>query len=304
VEISRFAETVALMKKLLLAIGLLALLGAATSPRVTHHTLDAGGETRTYEVELPANVVAKPALIVMLHGHGGTGAQMRRYKDMGQVTGDAAVIVYPDGVDRGWSDGRTIRNSQDDIGFLRRLIATVHAAYGTDPKRIYVAGMSNGAMMALRVACQMPEVAAVAAVSGGLPVQWKDDCRPAHPVSVLGIDGTADPIVPFDGGGVYNDRNGDVLSAAETVATFARADGCGAGRTLAPTAVASDGTSATFERWSDCAAGTSVELATVHGGGHGWPGGRQYFPKRLVGTVSQAFDANAYIWDFFRTKSL
>ena len=292
------------MKKLLFAAGLLALLGAAVAPGVTRHTMDSGGMSRSYEVEIPANLVAKPALIVMLHGHGGTGAQMRRYKDMGQVTGDDAVIVYPDGIDRGWSDGRVARDSQDDIGFLHRLIATAQADHGTDPKRVYVAGMSNGAMMALRVACQMPEVAAVAAVSGGLPVQWKDDCRPTHPVSVLGIDGTADPLVPFDGGGVFNGRNGDVLSAADTIATFARADGCGLGRALAPTPVASDGTSATFERWSGCAGDTSVELATVHGGGHGWPGGRQYFPTRLVGVVSQAFDANAYIWDFFKNKSL
>lgn len=294
----------AVMKKFLLAVGLLALLGAATSPGVTRHTLDVGGRTRTYEVEVSANVVAKPALIVMLHGHGGTGAQMRRYKDMGQVTGDAAVIVYPDGVDRSWSDGRVVRNSQDDIGFLRRLITTAQAAYGTDPKRVYVAGMSNGAMMALRVACQMPEVAAVAAVSGGLPVQWKENCKPAHPISVLGIDGTADPIVPYDGGGVFNDRNGDVLSASDTIATFARADRCGAGQSLPPTPVASDGTSATFERWDGCAGGTSVELATVRGGGHGWPGARQYLPKRLVGVVSQAFDANTDIWEFFKTKSL
>jgi len=121
---------------------------------------------------------------------------------------------------------------------------------------------------------------------------------------VLGIDGTADPIVPFAGGGVYDDRNGDVLSAEETIATYRRADGCGNGQTLAPTPVASDGTSATFQRWSGCAGGTSVELATVHGGGHGWPGGRQYFASRLVGVVSQAFDANTYIWEFFKTKSL
>jgi len=292
-----------LAASILAAVVVCVTLAASQAPGVTRHSLDAGGLARTYDVEVPANVVAQPALIVMLHGHGGTGAQMRRYKDMGQVTGDAAVIVYPDGIDRSWSDGRVIRSSQDDIGFLRSLIATVQATYGTDPKRVYVAGMSNGAMMALRVACQMPEVAAVAAVSGGLPVQWKDDCRPAHPVSVLGIDGTADPIVPFDGGGVFDDRNGDVLSAADTIATYRRADGCGAGQTLPPTPVASDGTSATFERWSGCAAGTSVELATVHDGGHGWPGGRQYFPKRLVGTVSQAFDANSYIWEFFKAAS-
>jgi len=292
------------MNKLMLVAGLLAFLGVFAGPGAGRHTLDVGGVTRTYEVEVPADVAAKPALIVMLHGHGGTGAQMRRYKDMGQASGDAAVIVYPDGIDRSWSDGRVVRNSQDDIGFLRRLVATVQSAYGTDPKRVYVAGMSNGAMMALRVACQMPEVAAVAAVSGGLPVQWKDDCNPAHPISVLGIDGTADPIVPYNGGGVYNDRNGDVLSAEETIATYRRADGCGSGQTLSPTPVASDGTSATFERWSGCTDGTSVELATVHGGGHGWPGARQYLPKRLVGVVSQAFDANASIWDFFKTKSL
>lgn len=97
-------------------------------------------------------------------------------------------------------------------------------------------------MMSLRVACQMPEVAAIAAVAGGLPVRWKDDCKPVCPISVLGIDGTADPIVPY---------NGDVLSVADT--------------------------SAAFQVWRGCADGTSIAFVTVEGGGHGWPGGRQYF---------------------------
>jgi polyhydroxybutyrate depolymerase len=293
------------MRELVLAVGLLALLGAASTPGVTRHTMESGGVSRSYEVEIPANVVARPALIVMLHGHGGTGAQMRRYKDIGQVTGDAAVIVYPDGVDRSWSDGRVVRNAQDDIGFLRQLIATAQAAYGTDPKRVYVAGMSNGAMMALRVACQMPEVAAVAAVSGGLPVQWKDNCKPAHPISVLGIDGDADPIVPYNGGGVYNDRNGDVLSAFDTLATFARADKCDEGPLGdTPSPPVADGTGHEDTLWLHCTHGTSVELETIDGGGHGLPGGAQYFPKRLVGIVSQALDANTYIWGFFKDKSL
>lgn len=298
------------MKRTLAATAVLAAVVAAalaaSSPAgVTRHSMSVGGVTRTYEIESPANVVAKPALIVMLHGHGGTGDQMRRYKDIGRVTGDAAVIVYPDGIDRSWSDGRVVRNSQDDVGFLRQLIATTQAAYGTDPKRVYVAGMSNGAMMALRVACQMPEVAAIAAVSGGLPVQWKDDCKPAHPISVLGIDGTADPIVPYGGGGVYNNRNGDVLSAVDTLATFARADRCNEsplGDTPSPPVA--DGTSHEDTRWLHCKGDAEVRLLTIDGGGHGWPGGGQYLPKRLVGTVSQALDANAYIWDFLKDKSL
>ncbi len=287
-----------------LVLGLLVLLGAVHAPGVTHHELVASGVTRTYEVEVPANVVVKPALLVMLHGHGGTGDQMRRYKDIGQVTGDDAVIVFPDGIDRGWSDGRVARDSQDDIGFVRALIASVQAEYGTDPRRVYVAGMSNGAMMSLRIACQMPEVAAVAAVSGGLPVQWKDACKPAHPISVLGIDGTADPIVPYDGGGVFYGHNGDVLGAVDTIATFRAIDRCGDVGGPSSTPVASDGTSAAFQVWRGCADGTSVALVTVEGGGHGWPGGRQYFPKRLVGTVSQSFDANTYVWNFLKEHSL
>lgn len=269
----------------------------------TQH-VTAGGLDRTYLVEVPPDLAPKPALLIMLHGHGGSGAQMQRYKDIGAVTGNAAVILFPDGIDRGWSDGRTQRQGADDIAFVRALIARAQAQYHTDPKRVYVAGMSNGAMMALRIACQMPEVAAVAAVAGGLPVQWKDDCDPGHPISVFGIDGTADPIVPYAGGGVFNDRNGDVLSAEDTMATFRRLDRCGAATTLPSTPVASDGTSTSFRLWDGCADGTAVELATVAGGGHGWPGGRQYFPRRLVGIVSQSFDANTAIWNFLKTKSL
>jgi polyhydroxybutyrate depolymerase len=286
-----------------LAAVVVAALAASSPTGVTRHRLVVGGVTRTYEIESSANVVAKPALIVMLHGHGGTGDQMRRYKDMGAVTGTAAVIAYPDGIARGWNDGRDARETADDIGFLRRLIATTQAQYRTDPKRVYVAGMSNGAMMALRVACQMPEVTAVAAVSGGMPFAWKDDCKPAHPISLLAIDGTADPIVPFEGGGVFFNRHGRVLSAAATVAMFRAIDSCGQVADPASTPVASDGTSTSFQVWRGCIDGTSVAFAAVRGGGHGWPGAAQYLPKRLVGTVSQSLDANAYVWDFFRSLS-
>jgi len=287
-----------------LAILLAIARAARGTADVAMQHVTVGGIDRTYQVEVPSDVVAKPALLVMLHGHGGSGAQMRRYKDIGTVTGDAAVIFYPNGIDRGWSDGRTQRQGADDIAFVRALIATAQARYHTDPDRVYVAGMSNGAMMALRIACQMPEVAAVAAVSGGLPVQWTNACDPGHPISVLGIDGTADPIVPYDGGGVYNDRNGDVLSAEATMATYRKLDRCGAARALPSTPVAADGTSTSFQVWSGCARGTSVELATVAGGGHGWPGAKQYLPKRLVGVVSRSFDADTAIWNFLRTKSL
>lgn len=254
---------------------------------------------------MPEAVVPKPALVLMLHGHGGTGDGMRRYKDFAIASGDGAVVVYPDGVNHGWNDGRDDRNTADDIGFLHALIAKVQSQYHTDAKRVYVAGMSNGAMMGLRVACQMNEVTAVAAVAGGMPVRWKSDCRPAHPVSVLAIEGTADPLVPFNGGGVYGGKHGFVLSAGATIGMFRTIDRCGARFPMGtPTPVAPDGTMADFQIWTACATGSAVVLATVQGGGHGWPGGGQNFPMRLVGIVSQSFDASTYIWEFFKGHAL
>jgi len=145
------------------------------------------GTERTYRVHLPPSLkrVDKPPLLIVLHGGGGSGKQMERMtlgKFNTLADREGFIVVYPDALGRHWNDGRGLRRyfSQregvDDVGFIAALIDHFLRELNVDRKRIYVAGMSNGAMMCCRLASELSErVAAVAAVAGAMPsrVSWR-----------------------------------------------------------------------------------------------------------------------------------
>ncbi|HTA37945.1 MAG TPA: hypothetical protein VK760_02655, partial [Candidatus Acidoferrales bacterium] len=165
-------------------------------------------------------------------------------------------------------------------------------------------GFSNGAAFSNYLACnQANRFAAVAPVSGPLPVVDAPNCRPQRALSFLEISGTTDPLVPFNGGEVViaGMRRGEVLSFAQNGAFWAKNAGCAADPTSTPLpAIApADGTSVTRTSFSKCRTGTAVVEYAVAGGGHAWPGGPQYLPKLLVGTASRQLDASETIVQFF-----
>src|SRR6202008_5042689 len=130
----------------------------------------------------------------------------------------------------------------------------------------YVPGLSNGAMMALRLGCQTDTFAAIAPVAGTLLT----DCFQARPPSVLPIHGTADDRVPYNGGpgkafSINGNQRVDGPSVESVNATWRGIDACGP-----PTS--STAGSVTTET-AGCADGRSVELISVAGAGHQWPGG-------------------------------
>src|SRR6185295_11490228 len=133
------------------------------------------------------------------------------------------IAVYPDGFRRRWNDGRSSGPSQDDVGFIRSLLDSLKTEFAIDPRRIYATGISNGAMLSYRLACDLPGVfAAIAPVAGALPANLPERCLPATPVSVAAFQGTADPSLPYDGGGT---PPAAVLSAERSVAFWAEAAG-------------------------------------------------------------------------------
>jgi len=164
-----------------------------------------------------------------------------------------------------------------------------------DPTRVYVTGMSNGAAMALRLGCQTDMFAAIAPVAGTLLT----DCSGARPTSVLQIHGTADDRVPYDGGpgkafAVNGNPRVDGPSVPAVNATWRGIDGC-----AAPTSTtAGDVTTST----AGCPNGRTVELISVAGAGHQWPGGaRNPIVERLgeLPPPSTALDATDTVWQFF-----
>jgi polyhydroxybutyrate depolymerase len=263
-----------------------------------------GGQERTYELHVPESYDgSKPApLLLALHGRLGTGSGQEKLTHLDKASEEHGfLVVYPDGLDRSWADGRegtpSDKNHVDDVKFLSALIDKMETEYKIDASRIYAAGMSNGGFMAGRLACELSErVAAVAIVGASLSKNVAEDCHLAKPVSVMIIQGTDDPLVPLAGGKM---RNGAVLCHDAAVKTFVDVDRCtGEPKKDHISDHAGDGTTLDVTTYSSCAGGSEVIGYVVNGGGHTWPGGMQYLPAMFIGKTTHNMDASEVIWEF------
>jgi polyhydroxybutyrate depolymerase len=275
------------------------------------------GLERTYYVWVPSSVdsAAQAPLVLLLHGGGGNPEHVCRTASgvAAMAQDEGFIVACPAGVDGHWNDGkqtgdyRTQRENIDDVAFLKAVVDAVGEEAPVDRSRVYVTGLSNGGMMTLRLACEAGDTfAAAAAVIANLPVAL--DCQPAEPMPVMIMNGTEDPLMPWDGGQVHFLRRqlGAVLSTDATAAFWAYADGCSSDPDviLLPDIDPSDGTIVERLTYRDCAPGASVVLVAVKGGGHTLPGGDQYAPAWLVGRVSHDLDGAQAIWDFLSANRL
>ena len=262
-----------------------------------------GGMQRTYLVHAPAGLDHPAGLVINLHGAGSTGAEQAAISHYDTVADQLGlVVVYPDGIDHSWADGRGAskpdRQGVDDVGFLSALADRLVPDFGIAPGRVFATGMSAGAFMTNRLACQRADlVAAIAPVSGTLGTGV--GCAPSRPVAVLQTHGTADRVVPYDGG-TMTGRGGvsDILPATGMSARWRDADGCPppVQDTLPGTG---DGTSVRRLTAAPCAAGTAVVLLSVDGGGHTWPRGNFALPADAVGLATGATDISLASGQFF-----
>lgn len=290
---------------LLLAASAFALAFAPTARADEARSLDVNGVQRTYLLHLPPTDSREPhPLLLVFHGGGGQGKGMVKLTRIEAAADRSGFIVaFPDGIDRHWNDGRaTIKNKVDDIGFTKALLDTLEHEYPIDATRVAVAGISNGAIFAERVACDLGDrVGTIAAIAGTLASDYAPQCHPARPVSVLQFDGTSDPIMPFDGGHVKDfggkGEGGNVLSVAATAAFWSRVDACRADSSPQPlpTLHRFDPTRVTLAESTGCRDGRTVHVFAIDGGGHTWPGGEQYLPMIFIGRTTRQIDASDII---------
>jgi polyhydroxybutyrate depolymerase len=276
-----------------------------SGPPAWAESMTSGGTTRHYELYVPPGPGPWPA-VFLLHGGAGTAAGMRRYTDFDRFAAAAGIVaVYPQGIDRHWNDqrGPGVESEADDERFLLDLIDRLASQGLIDRTHVYIAGISNGALMALQMACAHADrIAGIAVIAGSLPTGYQ--CQPARPLPVVFFNGTKDRFIPFGGGPIapqfYGDR-GSVVPVGEAIAFFAEANGCRQ-RSADPLhpPVPPDGTEATIYRYGDCRPGGALESVVIEGGGHSWPGARQgLLLDGILGTASRAIDANAELWRFF-----
>lgn len=259
-------------------------------------------------------------LVIALHGRGVDGEGMILVTRNGfdnLAERDSFVVVYPDGIDLNWNDGRRDQEADDrahtenidDVGFIAALTDMMVRDYNADPRRVYVTGISNGAIMSYRLACELShKIAAIAPVDGNIPMHFIDDCSPSRHVPVLAINNVDDPVVPFDGGEIYGNFGkellGRVLSVDQSIGYWVKKNGCSPVPVITeePDRDPADGTRVTRKEYVNEDDGTEVILYIVHGGGHTWPGGLQYLPSRVIGKTSRDIDANEVIWSFFKNQ--
>jgi len=279
-----------------LCLALLLALAGCQKPAPADPSLVVGGRTRTYHVYRPASLPARAPLVVMLHGGFGTGKQAEESYGW-DAAADAGhfLVAYPDGVGRAWNVGGgccgvPASTGVDDVAFVTRMVDAIAATVPVDRDRVYATGVSNGGLLAYRLACDTTVFAAIGPDSATL----LGPCSAPAPVSVIHIHGTADHNIPYDGGPGDGPGHIDGPAVADVVAAWRRVDGC-------PAPAVTDAPPVTSSVAS-CPHGRAVELVTIAGAGHQWPGGdNKPVVQRVLGLdpPSTALSATDTIWRFF-----
>jgi polyhydroxybutyrate depolymerase len=284
----------------------------ALSAEVISHRLTIGGRERRYLTYVPARLRHHAPLLVVLHGAGQDAEAMRRstgyaFERLADQRGFA--VAYPEAFGKNWNDGRRAARHAartlniDDRGFIGGIIDKMFASQGIALGKVFLFGYSNGGQMAFRMAQEMPErISAIATIAANLPTPANSIARPrGEPVPVMLVNGTEDPINPYDGGAVSLfgfARRGEVRSSRASADYFARLDSAVLTQT-AEHRSGSDGdpTHVVKQSWS---AGSEVRvlLYTVDGGGHVIPQPWSAAP-RVLGRKTTALDATSAACDFF-----
>jgi len=254
---------------------------------VHEHQLDVDGVRRRWTTVVPAGE-RRTGLVVVLHGVGGRGLDMRSvgFDPLGEASG--VVMAYPDAHGGAWNDGRPGADPVvpgppvDDGRFLGLVIDETVARTGADGGRVAIVGFSSGAVMASRLACDRADrVGAIALVAGTAGQGFEQSCRPARPMAVLMVAGASDAIVPYAGGRIANwgtRRRGHVAGVEELFSFWRAQNDCRSSHTVGAEA-----------RGTDCRSGHAVVRYRVTGGVHEW-----YKPPR--------FDTTVVVWEFLMRR--
>jgi len=284
--------------------------GMAASSESTTIAITVAGDRRVAVVHVPPgySVSRRVALVLNMHGSGATAADQEAFSGMDATAdADGFIVAYPqalipdsNGFD--WNvpgvplvGGRVVpAGAADDVTFLTQLVTALEARYCVDDSEVYATGFSGGARMASQLGCDASSTfAAIAPVSG---LRFPTPCLATRPVPVIAFHGTADPVDPYNGHG----QAYWTYSVPQAAADWAEQDQCD------PAAGAESGSGYTLTEYPACAGGAAVDLYSITGEGHEWPGGPPVAKalSSVLGPQSNAVDADSLIWTFFAAHPL
>jgi polyhydroxybutyrate depolymerase len=229
---------------------------------------------------------ARAPTVIVLHGALMTAENTMSwygFADAAKKRGFASV--YPRGINMLWNDGRDAAwaSAANDVGFLRRLARDLVALGTTDPSHLYLAGVSNGGMLTLRMLCEAPEpFAGAAIIIASMPTDLGARCHLKRPMPVIMFNGTADPVIPYGGGDVgFSGLQGAVWPVERTAVFLASTNGCRSGtKAVVAGGAAADAIKVVKLDWKPCSQ-QGVTLYRVEGGGHQVYGRTNYLPLFL-----------------------
>ena len=252
-------------------------------------------------------------MVFALQGECGEMWGFSRFVDFHSLAASEGFLVaYPNALDKNWSDGRTETIPKyeylakvDDVKFLTNVIDDIAATLPVDSRRVYATGASNGGFMSQYLAVKASDrIAAIGPVIAGLSEAVAASFSPALPVSVMAINGEADPLVPYTGGEVhfFKVKRGRTIGIEEAAKKWILFNACSTTPTVEqlPDLAPDDGCKAERRNWTGGKNNTGVTLIKIAGGGHTWPGGSQYLPAFAIGRTCRDFSATRLIWDFFK----
>ncbi|MGB2695740.1 MAG: PHB depolymerase family esterase [Dehalococcoidia bacterium] len=300
---------------------------SACNPALTHasgdfnETVASGGLTRNYILHVPPSYIGSDAvpLVLNIHGLGGNPTQQAGYTGLpAKADAEGFITVAPLGTSTGgfgvphWNfttiEPYADPSVPDDVAFISDLLDKLEAQLCIDATRVYSTGLSNGAMMSVRLACNLSDrIAAIAPVAGAYYPPFSPDiaaeppCNSTRPVSIIAFHGTDDPIILFEGGPIG--ISGIGLSTrhieSEVMPDWAAHNGCD------PTPVISQASAnVRLIEYGNCDDGVVVQLYAVEGGGHTWPDAAGALPESIVGATTTEINANDLLWDFFQAHTL
>jgi polyhydroxybutyrate depolymerase len=303
-----------MMKKIFSYIFYSLMLASSQAQNVSRK-INVDGLQRNYIIHLPPSFKAlnKLPIIFALHGGGGTAKGAVPFYDLEPLADkNNFIIVYPDAVNKAWSiPGMASRvkgldTTVNDLHFMNALLDTMIANYKADPAKVFCTGISRGAMFSYYLADAMnARITAIAAVCGGISKTEEQTYSLKKPIPVLIINGTADPLVKYDGRyGTLNKRNkgdedADMLPTEDLVKKVVSLDNCNAvpQKLSVPDADRYDGCTETEYIYDDN--DVKVDFIKIENGGHTWAGSTQYLPKFLIGRLCRDFNASQKVFDFF-----
>ncbi|MGA2490269.1 MAG: PHB depolymerase family esterase [Anaerolineales bacterium] len=263
---------------------------ATLQPGDSPRTLTVGGLERTYILHIPPGLDSlRPMPVVFVfHGYTENAVYIQTMTSFNEIADkNSFIVIYPNGINQSWNAsgccGEAVNKNIDDFAFVRQMLAELGTIIRVDPKRIYAAGFSNGAIFSYRLACEMSDTfAAIAPVEGWL---LTNPCQPKQAVAVVDVHGSNDAYEGTTSQTLINGVNTDVIypPVEQAIATWVKLDGCTGNAQVEKQGIV------THTVHASCKAGTAVEQYVIEGGSHTWPN-MYAFPTA----------STQMIWDFFK----